>query len=71
VYAAAANAFLVNKDACWVKCIKELAIAVQKVLVAAEEAEEMATRIILIRAMQQTQQNSAKKGKVIPYGTPV
>ncbi|OAV87614.1 hypothetical protein PTTG_29358 [Puccinia triticina 1-1 BBBD Race 1] len=71
VYAAAANAYLVNKDACWVKCIKELAIAVQKGLVALGDAGEMATRIILIRAMQKTQQRIGSKEKSIPGGSSV
>ncbi|KNZ44376.1 uncharacterized protein VP01_9228g2, partial [Puccinia sorghi] len=70
VYASAANVFLASDDACWIKCINVLASAVQKGLVALGDAGEMATRIILIRAMQQTTPIpcSETSSSLVPHG---
>ncbi|KAI7940205.1 hypothetical protein MJO28_013857 [Puccinia striiformis f. sp. tritici] len=53
-YASAANTFLCRDDAYWIKCINVLARAVQTDLVAGD-AGEMATRCILLYAMQKTE----------------
>ncbi|KAI9603110.1 hypothetical protein H4Q26_002422 [Puccinia striiformis f. sp. tritici PST-130] len=58
-YASAANRLLAYHDAHWIKCINVLAHAVQTGLVPGD-AGEIATRCILIYAMQQT--NSLSSG---------
>ncbi|OAV94209.1 hypothetical protein PTTG_27069 [Puccinia triticina 1-1 BBBD Race 1] len=67
VYASAANAVLARAEARWIECIDTLATAVQKGLVALGDAGEMATRLILIRAMQQTKPIHCKF-ETIPHG---
>ncbi|OAV99537.1 hypothetical protein PTTG_12605 [Puccinia triticina 1-1 BBBD Race 1] len=53
-YASAAGAFLARSPFSWERCIDVLALAVQDGLLADGDAGEMATRLILIYAMQQT-----------------
>ncbi|KAA1104661.1 hypothetical protein PGT21_029374 [Puccinia graminis f. sp. tritici] len=53
-YASAASAFLARSHCNWDRCINVLALAVQNGLLANGDAGEMATRLILIYAMQQT-----------------
>ncbi|OAV94191.1 hypothetical protein PTTG_27056 [Puccinia triticina 1-1 BBBD Race 1] len=62
-----ADAVLARAEARWIECIDTLATAVQKGLVALGDAGEMATRLILIRAMQQTKPIHCKF-ETIPHG---
>ncbi|OAV96868.1 hypothetical protein PTTG_12065 [Puccinia triticina 1-1 BBBD Race 1] len=68
VYASAANAVLASDDAHWIESINTLASAVKKGLVALGDAGEMATRLILIRAMQKTEAIPHENGRLIPNG---
>ncbi|OAV85820.1 hypothetical protein PTTG_06706, partial [Puccinia triticina 1-1 BBBD Race 1] len=68
VYASAANRVLASDDERWIECINTLASAVSKGLVALGDAGEMATRLILIRAMQKTKPIPHKNTDSIPNG---
>ncbi|KAA1113479.1 hypothetical protein PGT21_032329 [Puccinia graminis f. sp. tritici] len=68
VYASAANRVLASDDKRWIECIDALASAVRKGLVALGDAGEMATRLILIRAMQKTEPIPHKNLDSIPNG---
>ncbi|OAV93460.1 hypothetical protein, variant [Puccinia triticina 1-1 BBBD Race 1] len=54
VYSAAANAMITSDDKIWIACIDTLAFAVKNKMIASGDSGEMATAIILIRAMQKT-----------------
>ncbi|POV99584.1 hypothetical protein PSHT_13433 [Puccinia striiformis] len=66
VYASAANRVLASDDKRWIECIDALADAVKKGLVASGDAGEMATRLILIRAMQKTKPIAHKNHRFDP-----
>ncbi|KAH9463215.1 hypothetical protein MJO29_008529 [Puccinia striiformis f. sp. tritici] len=68
VYASAANRVLASDDKRCIECIDALADAVKKGLVASGDAGEMATRLILIRAMQKTKPIAHKITDSIPNG---
>ncbi|EFP84887.2 uncharacterized protein PGTG_10358 [Puccinia graminis f. sp. tritici CRL 75-36-700-3] len=68
VYASAANRVLASNETHWIKCINVLTSAVQKGLVALGDAGEMATRIILIHAMQKTEAIPCDTTDMIPNG---
>ena len=68
VYASAANAFLASNDEILVVCINGLATAMQNGLISRGDAGEMATRIILLRAMHKTKKISCVGEDSIPYG---
>jgi len=71
VYASAANNLLASHDAYWTKCLNILASAVQQGLVALGDAGEMATRIVLIRAMQKSIAPHETHPDLVPFGYPV
>jgi hypothetical protein len=68
VYASAANHVLASGETYWIKCINVLTSAVQKGLVALGDAGEMATRLILIHAMQKTEPIPCDTTDMIPNG---
>ncbi|KAA1104177.1 hypothetical protein PGT21_013952 [Puccinia graminis f. sp. tritici] len=68
VYASAANRVLASNETYWIKCINVLTSAVQKGLVAIGDAGEMATRLILIHAMQKTEAITCDTTDMIPNG---
>ncbi|OAV88118.1 hypothetical protein PTTG_29143 [Puccinia triticina 1-1 BBBD Race 1] len=68
VYASAANGILATNEKRWIKCIDVLASAVQRGLVALGDAGEMATRLILIYAMQKTPADPCNPTNTIPNG---
>ncbi|KAH9444293.1 hypothetical protein Pst134EA_032383 [Puccinia striiformis f. sp. tritici] len=63
-----ANRVLASDDKRWIECIDALADAVKKGLVASGDAGEMATRLILIRAMQKTKPIAHENTDSIPNG---
>ncbi|OAV96972.1 hypothetical protein PTTG_11648 [Puccinia triticina 1-1 BBBD Race 1] len=68
IYALAANRILASDEAYWIKCINVLATAVNKRLVTVGDVGEMATRLILIRAMQKTKAIPCNATDSIPDG---
>ncbi|POW04171.1 hypothetical protein PSTT_10604 [Puccinia striiformis] len=68
VYASAANRVLASDDKRCIECIDALADAVKKGLVASGDAGEMATRLILIRAMQKTKPIAHEDHRFDPNG---
>ncbi|PLW55849.1 hypothetical protein PCANC_02192 [Puccinia coronata f. sp. avenae] len=53
-FSAAANGFLASDEARWVTCIEQLAVVLRQGLISSGNAGELASRIILLLAMQQT-----------------
>ncbi|KAA1105043.1 hypothetical protein PGTUg99_013512 [Puccinia graminis f. sp. tritici] len=68
IYASAANAFLASDDEIMVTCIDCLATSMQNGLISRGDAGEMATRIILLRAMHKTKKIMCDGEDSIPYG---
>ncbi|KAI7945237.1 hypothetical protein MJO28_010932 [Puccinia striiformis f. sp. tritici] len=68
VYASAANAFLASNDENLIACIDALAIAMQNGFICLGDSGELATKIILLRAMHKTKKISCDGETSIPYG---
>jgi hypothetical protein len=68
IYASAANAFLASDDKILVACIDCLATSMQNGLISRGDAGDIATRIILLRAMHKTKKITCDGEDSIPYG---
>jgi hypothetical protein len=65
VYATAAHRFLASDDEKWVTCINGLTLGVLQGLVSIGDAGELATNLILMRAINQTMKKVADKRRLI------
>ncbi|KAA1071127.1 hypothetical protein PGTUg99_018270 [Puccinia graminis f. sp. tritici] len=65
-FSTAANGFIASDDARLIACIEHLASVLRQGLISSGDAGELASRIILLRAMQQTMQKVVPRPKKAP-----